>query len=158
MHDPHTLAPEPQQAEPEAERRDDARDGFDWADDSLLVPGYQAVAVYPNQHNDIVIRRERHPYLEEDDVCIVIQRERVPALIAKLGELLQLTAEPETISGYLEPPSASAADTTIEPAPAPPRIAAPVRKDRTAAERQRRWRERQRNSAAITTNIKKESA
>jgi hypothetical protein len=64
-------------------------DGFDWHDDAdILLKRQDAIALYTNNDNDIVIRRERQ-WDEEDDVHIVIPRSAVRRMIERLERLLR---------------------------------------------------------------------
>lgn len=58
---------------------------FDWfANESIIVDTQEAVAVYTNPRDHVVIRRERREY-ERDDMFIVLStREALRALIASL--------------------------------------------------------------------------
>jgi hypothetical protein len=99
-------------------------DDFDWHGESVVLRCQPAVAVYENPHGEIVIRQEGH-YGPEEDQWLYITRYNAPkvakAILALVGIELSLKADGEI---------------------SPPRTA---RKGATAAERQRRYRERQRN-------------
>jgi hypothetical protein len=64
-------------------------DNFDWSaeNEDVIVPPQQAIAVYLNRWNQIVIRAAGEDYGE--DVFIRVSPEHVPALIAKLSAILK---------------------------------------------------------------------
>ncbi len=62
-------------------------DAFDWgADDSVVVPEQQAVAVYWNVRGELVIRQER-TWDQDEDTFVVIARWNVDAFIDKLTDI-----------------------------------------------------------------------
>ncbi len=66
-------------------------DEFDWADfdgDEIVRPASRVVA-YLNPNCDVVLRQERDLVLNDEDVWIVIPKERVSALIKKLQALTE---------------------------------------------------------------------
>ena len=93
-------------------------DQFDWHhDEHIVVRRQPAIAIYDNPMGQVVIRQENEePF--EDDPYILIEPDRLAVVIAALQT-------------YLAPPSGVAAPTN------PPRT--------PGAERQARYRERQRN-------------
>ncbi len=95
---------------------------FDWLDDdSIAVREQSAIAVYQNRWGHLVIRQEADPYEAEDAIINV-----APQNVAALVEVILRTAG-------LEPPPQ-----LLLPSPA---------QDRTAAERQKRYRDKHRNAA-----------
>lgn len=102
-------------------------DGFDWSNrDDVVVAHQGQIAVYTNPHEDIVIRQEGD-WWRKDDAWIVVRPENARAL----AEAILALAEPVT----------------------PPQLALPAPADRTAAERQRRYRERKRNAPCDRDSI-----
>ncbi len=132
----------------------DCRDGdrFDWADldpDDIVAPPQNEVAAYVNRDGDLVIRARAD--LFDQDAVIVIGRPYVAALIKQIAAVFGIVAPP------------------ISPDAAPPEpvalLPAPGHRDRTAADRQRRFRKRHnqaRNGVAAgagqLTNTKEKSA
>lgn len=92
---------------------------FDWKADTV-VGSQLAIAVYKNHDGDIVIRQEMAPYNDEDGFVFVR-----PENATYLAAALMALAEPDTA----------------------PQLALPAPADRTAAERQRRHRDRKRNGS-----------
>jgi hypothetical protein len=118
--------------------RDD--DPFDWNDlepEDIVGQAPAEVAAYLNPQGDLVIRGRAGDW-ERDDAVIVISRAYVPALIERVASLYGMEA------------TAISHEPAALPPPAPP-----VRRDRTAAERQRRFRER-RNQAGHGETIRTE--
>lgn len=70
-------------------------DDFDWSDkESVVVRPQDAIAVYANGDNDIVVRRERS-WNEDDDVFIIISRQHCRAVIEAMERTLrETTARP----------------------------------------------------------------
>lgn len=61
---------------------------FDWSkDESVVVPSSDAVAVYVNPRDEIVIRRERR-WDEDEDTFILLPRDGARALIKRLEKIL----------------------------------------------------------------------
>lgn len=79
---PPVFTPHPDHLSPGEDDED-----FDWfANESIIVDTQEAVAVYTNPRDHVVIRRERREY-ERDDMFIVLStREALRALIASLQE------------------------------------------------------------------------
>jgi hypothetical protein len=76
------------------ELREDGR--FDWTSNDVVVRQQDAVAVYQNPYGDVVIRREA-AWDEENDVCVVIARQNVPAVVEAILHTAGL--EPEDPGG-----------------------------------------------------------
>ena len=95
---------------------------FDWCRDSesVVVRHQPAIAVYINPHGEVVIRQEGQ---YDDDHWIYLTRDNAP-------KVAQAILEAAGIEGYAE-----MAPTLLLPAP----------KDKTAAERMRRYRNKRRN-------------
>lgn len=110
---------------------------FNWVEgaDHVVVQAQRPVAVHLNPYGDVVVRHLRD-WDEDQDPCVVIpQRDALAVARAILKE-------------------AGIAD---EPAP-PSRTAAPNSpKDSTAADRQKRYRERRRNGVEAVTRDANES-
>lgn len=104
-----------------------------WANEDVIVREQQAIAVYPNGQGDVVIRQSGHLY--EDDVWIVLGPQHAPALARAI----------------LEAACYSHQEIEVE-LDAVPALPAP-RKDRTAAERQRRYRERRNGHETVTPEL-----
>ena len=103
-------------------------DDFDWnVDDNpdVVVTWQNCIAVYENVAGSIVIRRER-AWDEDDDVIILVTKASAPALAQAI-----LRA-----AGVVMPTAVAITHELLPPPPA---------KDPTAAERQRRFRNRHRN-------------
>jgi hypothetical protein len=97
---------------------------FDWIDsaEDVVVPEQAAIAVYLNPKGDVVIRQAGQYHPDEDN-WIVVAPDHAPRVAEAILEAAGLAVyHPED-------------DQAAEP------------KDRTAAERQRRYRERHRNGA-----------
>lgn len=108
-------------------------DDFDWNGESVVLQRQDPLAVYTNQHGDIVLRCWQWP---DDDVTIIIDQahaERVAAAI------LAAAGRPD-----INWAMANADFDRFE--------ANQQTKDRTAAERQKRWREKHRNGETVTHN------
>jgi hypothetical protein len=61
---------------------------FKWNDtESVVVKQQDAIAVYANPHDDVVIRR-RQAWNEDDDVFIVISQAQVRTVIAAMQRVL----------------------------------------------------------------------
>jgi len=99
-------------------------DNFDWCDkpDLIIVPSQPAIAIYLNPHDAVVIRQEGH-YGPDEDQWVYVTKENVPRLVQALLE----AAGYETATTYGEP------------------LMLPAPKDKTAAERMRRYRNKHRN-------------
>jgi hypothetical protein len=128
-------------------------DDFDWTDleDDLVVPTQDAIAVYTNPKNDVVIRQAGRFDISEDHWVVLHQTHALPlarAILAAAGldmEIVPLTALRIQNGGgeVLQPfPDQRTIDAVRNAGRAAD--AAETKKDRTAAERQRRHRERQR--------------
>jgi hypothetical protein len=109
---------------------------FDWGDlepADIVAPSQLETAVYLNTDNDLVIRRRPDGFTESDDVWIVIGQSYVPALIGRITAMYGLP--PPIVESF--------------PSHRPDPVALPpptLRRDPTAAERQRRFRERRKQS------------
>jgi hypothetical protein len=103
-------------------------DEFDWHDPSVVVRTQLAIAVYQNNHGEVVIRQEGQ-FGPDEEVFIVVApanaRAVAEAILREIGE----------------------EDRQAEPA----RL--PATRDNTNAERQRRYRERQRQAESQQGNI-----
>lgn len=104
---------------------------FDWHRDVAVAVRHQpAIAVYRNSIGDITIRQrgdvDPETY-EENDAIVTVTRHNAAALARAILAL-------------------------ADPAGAPPQLALPAPVDRTAAERQRRHRDRKRNGGAVTAS------
>lgn len=102
---------------------------FNWhRDESVAVRDQPGIAVYRNSVGDITIRQrgdvDPETYEENDAIVTVTGRNA-----AALARAILALAEPDG---------------------ATPQLALPAPGDRTAAERQRRHRERKRNGGAVT--------
>ncbi len=80
----HTPAAAPQHARPEPQ--DQGCHAFDWNDDDdcVVVHGQAPIAVYLNDIGNVVLRRQREPNFEEDDVFTVIEPHHVPHVAAAM--------------------------------------------------------------------------
>lgn len=96
-------------------------DDFDWDDADVDVPHQARITVYTNPDGHIVIRQEGDWYRKDDPWIVVL-----PENAQRLVDAILALAEPA------------------------PRLALPAPGDRTAAERQRRYRERHRNGSTVT--------
>jgi hypothetical protein len=68
---------------------DQSANVFNWNDTkSVVVRQQDAVAVYANPEDDLVIRR-RQAWDEEDDVFIIISRQHVRTVIAAMERVLK---------------------------------------------------------------------
>ena len=95
-------------------------DRFDWIDNGAIITHDQpGIAIYLNGYGQACIRQEARGY-DEEDPFIVVNLESLPAVIAALQDLL----------------------------PAHEGEAGQQPRDTTAAQRQRRYRERHRNGGA----------
>jgi hypothetical protein len=101
-------------------------DDFDWDDVDVVIPHQASIAVYINPHGDVVIRQDGDWY-RRDDAWIVVRPENA----RRLAEAIMELAEPEAL----------------------PRLALPAPADRTAAERQRRYRNAKRNGSTVTPTV-----
>lgn len=90
---------------------------FDWSAESPVIPEQAAIAVYTNPHGNIVVRQAGQ-YGPDEDTWIVL----APGHAAALADAIRKAAG---LDG--------------------PLLALAGPKDRSAAERQRRYRERQRD-------------
>jgi len=102
---------------------------FNWHhDDSVAVRDQPGIAVYRNSVGDITIRQrgdvDPETYEENDTIVTVTGRNA-----AALGRAILALAEPDS---------------------APPQLALPAPTDRTAAGRQRRYRDRKRDGVTVT--------
>jgi hypothetical protein len=104
-------------------------DDFDWSSNNtdVAVRRQDAVAVYENVNGDVVVRRQAD-FNEDEDPILIINKACVPALVRALIDTAGLEAEPVSHGILLPPPARSGSDPT-------------------AAERQRRYRDRHRNGA-----------
>ena len=60
---------------------------FIWSGRGLFrLPERQAVAVYANNLDQIVIRQDRHPY-DDEDAVVVLNRHDIQPLVAALTDL-----------------------------------------------------------------------
>jgi hypothetical protein len=97
------------------------RDDFNWnKDPDVIIRQQLAVAAWLNDRGDLIIRQEMD-WNEESDHVIVVSPANIPALIDKLLLLTDQFSEVSTLNGE-----------------------APGKRDATAAERQRRYREKRR--------------
>ena len=66
-------------------------DDFKWDDveDDLIQDDQLAVAVYHNPEGNIVIRQKADGYLNQDDAVVVVAKEKLAGLIAKLQHCLE---------------------------------------------------------------------
>lgn len=101
-----------------------------WKDSSIVVRPQLGIAVYPNDTGDIVVRQECEKY-EDQDSAIVVPREhaRIVALAILAAANLSRSSLPD------EPQEIDIVRT----------------KDRTGAERQRRYREKRNASDSVTS-------
>ncbi|MEY9983416.1 hypothetical protein ABH995_002753 [Bradyrhizobium yuanmingense] len=99
-------------------------DNFNWDDDDTIVPAQGAIAVYENNHGNIVVR-EQVPY-PEDDKWIVFLPQYAEVIIRRIIEVADL---PFTLVPVGNPAIGSSGKA----------------KDGTAAERQRRRRNKLRD-------------
>lgn len=104
----------------------DDPDYFHWAGADIDIAHQAPIAVYTNADGDVVIRQDGD-YYRKDDACIVVRPENARRLV---DAILELAAPME---------------------PAPLALSAPA--DRTAAERQRRCRERKRHDQRVTATV-----
>jgi hypothetical protein len=73
---------------------DDYSNEFNWnTDDSVVLPYQQAVAIYFNHNNELVIRQEK-AWNEEDDHIIIISEENVQAFLDKLTDACGIPSFP----------------------------------------------------------------
>lgn len=95
---------------------------FDWDDvaDDVVVPEQAAIAVYTNPKGEVVVRQAGHHGPDEDS-WIIVAPDRASAVADAILRAARLH-DNQPVSGEAASP-----------------------KDRTAAERQRRYRERNRN-------------
>jgi hypothetical protein len=116
-------------------------DDFDWGDPELVaIPSQPSVAVFRNHWGDIVIRQEGIN-MDGSDMWVRVRPENLPALI-------------RVLAAEIDPAEAPAPQVEPEPEPRPKREAAsatsnnaePMPKDRTAASRAKRYRERKRHA------------
>jgi len=103
---------------------------FDWNDGDVVIPNQQPIAVYTNGDGDIVIRQDGDWYRKEDP-WIVIRPENARRLVEAI--LALSLAEPEQASRLALP--------------------APL----TAAERQRKRRDKQRDSVTTQRDTERDS-
>lgn len=140
---------------------------FDWSDDDgIAFRVYGSVAVYPNTKGDVVIRRERE-WHEGDDALIIIPVGCAEAFLrafhraAEDGREIASEIEADRPERGAEPEEAepaagtrsACADSNEGEVPKSQSAMPPTpAKDPTAAERMRRYRERQRNAAGGDRN------
>jgi len=105
-------------------------DDFDWYGEDVAIPVQDAVAVYRNVRGNIAIRQKGDWHGYEEDVVIEIVPDRAGQLAAAIFAIA------EEMGAVTKP-----ATTLALPAPA----------DRTAATRQRRYRERKRDRVTVTS-------
>ncbi len=99
-------------------------DDFNWNEpNSVIVRHQPAIAVYLNDDDEVVIRQQGH-YGPDEDQWIYIAKENVQKVVQAI------LANAGIVDGAIAPPP----------------------RDRTAAERQRRYRERHRNSVTPVTD------
>jgi hypothetical protein len=106
-------------------------DAFDWNEiaDDIVVPEQAAVAVYTNPKGDVVIRQAGQYGPDEDHWIVVAPMHAHALAMAILRESGLRDAEPE-----------------MEATSEFPKFDTTTGKDRTAAERMRRYRENKRNA------------
>lgn len=74
-------------------------DNFDWDNpdnDSVLIPRIEAIAIYINTDNNVVIRQRdaiaanisSSPYAQPEDACVILPRQYLPRIISKLKDLM----------------------------------------------------------------------
>lgn len=109
---------------------------FDDADIVVHTRVDLAIAVYTNAAGEVVVRQQADWPHEDEDHVVLFAREHVQAIArAILAEAGIVDApNPRQIAGTGEPTPAKLCPGSEPIAPAP--------RDRTGAERQRRWRER----------------
>ena len=136
-------------------------DDFDWGDErSVIITDrvQAAIAVYPNEAGDLVIRQQAHYLVDREDLVIVIGAEHIQAFIEQVHIIAGIPhhVEPPAPGGptsgyekYIRHPGWT--DPSIPFPPAPKRrdtpdlsISPSSRRDATAAERKRRQRQRDR--------------
>ena len=145
---------------------DNSTDGFDWAkDDSVAVQTQPALAVYSNKFGQVVIRREA-AWDEEDDVFVHITKQNLLTIIGAMLEAAGMT----DVRLYRE--SGMACHDIDLPTRADRMMAArpdidwdtanqdfdelqeaEPPKDRTAAERQRRYRANKKLRDIVTKTV-----
>jgi hypothetical protein len=105
-------------------------DDFDWnaVADQVVQYSVEKVAIYDNPNGDVVIRQEQR-WDEEEDTFIVIAQ----------GHALRAAHAILTAAGIEAAPTCVQGDGLAEP------VLLPAPKDRTAAERMRRYRDKHRN-------------
>jgi hypothetical protein len=121
---------------------------FDWkSDDSIAVCEQPAIAVYENKCGQVTLRRERS-WDEEDDVFIPIAKDNVLTVIAHIlraagmFDIELIRARDGGGSEDVQLQDLIVGGAVVEPWD---ELSRSVPKDKTAAERQRRYRSRQRN-------------
>jgi hypothetical protein len=65
----------------------DGEEDFRWGSESTIIPEQQAVAVYLNPNDDLVIRQER-AWDQAEDSFVFVCRENIDAFVDKLTDLL----------------------------------------------------------------------
>ena len=104
---------------------------FNWTDeDAVLVREQLTLAVYVNPYGQVVLRRER-TLDEDDDTFIVISSEFVPQVARALMSAASHEVDFSPCANLAQGENGKS-------------------RDRTAAERQRRFRERKRNGDGVT--------
>ncbi len=109
----------------------DESPAFDWADVDVAVPEQAAISVYLNPAGEIVLR-QRGDYFIQDDACIWLQVQHAVTVAKAILEAAGLDA------GALAPEPIQAGNKPSDP---------------TAAGRQARYRERQKNKPAPEPDI-----
>ena len=122
---------------------------FDWtSNESIAVHEQPAIAVYCNSYGQVVLRRERS-WDEEEDCFIPIARENVLTIVRAIlvaadmedCQLHRVLGDSDGLCEFGE---------DIEWPEKPDTAFAEKPKDRTAAERMRKYRDRKRNGSDIT--------
>lgn len=114
---------------------------FTWDHATGVVQAVAATAVYIDEHDNVVIRQQG-AWNEDGDHLIILPRHEAERVAAAIFDA--------TVALW---PSNRPRQRETEPAPtAPANVSAVARRDGTAAERMRRYRERKRNSAPDDRN------
>ena len=122
----------------------DSSDSFDWAsEDSIVLRDQPAVAIYTNRFQQVVIRCERS-WDQEEDVFVLVDF----AHAIRVAQAILIAAGQDDVQFYREtgrgcqdvefelPPNWESEQAEVEGA-------GPKAKDKTAAERMRRYRNKQ---------------